>query len=85
MPTELELAERAARRHGLPADGVLVNVDLGLTREEAARALKVSTETLREWERLGKGPRVVRVSERKAYYPSDALCEWINARTTCGE
>lgn len=88
MPSELQLAERAARRHRLPADGVLINVDptagLGITRAEAAQRLGLSVGALRQMERIGVGPRVIRLSQRVARYPEHDLAEWIESRARGG-
>jgi hypothetical protein len=68
-----------------PEYGVLENLDpnagLGLTREQAARVLGVSTESLRLWEIDNRGPRCVRISERKCFYPWDDLSAFIASRT----
>jgi hypothetical protein len=58
--------------------------DLGLPRSAAANVLGVSTETLREWERGGRGPIVIRVSDRKAFYPLEGLKRFLDSRVSGG-
>ncbi|MDP4021047.1 helix-turn-helix domain-containing protein [Methylobacterium sp. NEAU 140] len=54
------------------------------TRSEVAQILSVSAETLREMERKGEGPPVVRFSPRKALYPNVDLVKFLKARTVGG-
>lgn len=54
------------------------------TRSEVAQILGVSAETLREMERRGEGPAVVRFSARKALYPNIELVKYLKARTVGG-
>jgi|tagenome__1003787_1003787.scaffolds.fasta_scaffold20882850_2 predicted DNA-binding transcriptional regulator AlpA len=78
----------AEAKFQIPEDGVLVNVDpafgLGLTRKEAAKRLGLSVETLRHMEDLGIGPRVIRLTPRKAFYPEDDLADWVASRAKGG-
>ncbi len=50
------------------------------TRAEVAGLLGVSEKTLREWERAGTGPEVVRFSPKVARYPSDAVARFVQAQ-----
>lgn len=50
------------------------------TRSEIANLLGVSEKTLREWERTGTGPQVVRFSPKVARYPADAVSRFISTR-----
>lgn len=54
---------------------------LGLTRSQTAKALGVSEEALRLWEREGRGPTVIRLSDRKALYPREALVDFVRNAT----
>lgn len=54
------------------------------TRAEVADLLGVSVTTLREMERKGEGPAVVRFSERKALYSNVELVKYLKARTVGG-
>lgn len=54
------------------------------TRAEVADLLGVSVTTLREMERKGEGPAVVRFSERKALYPNIELVKFLKSRTVGG-
>lgn len=53
-------------------------------RAEVAELLGVSVTTLREMERKGEGPAVVRFSPRKALYPNVELVKYLKARTVGG-
>lgn len=50
-----------------------------LTRSEAASLLRVTTETLLQWEKDGKGPVPTRLSPRKALYLRSELAAYIGA------
>ncbi len=50
------------------------------TRSEVAGLLGVTEQTLRDWERAGTGPEVVRFSPKIARYPVDALAVFIRTR-----
>lgn len=50
------------------------------TRAEVATILGVSEQTLRDWERAGTGPQVVRFSPKVARYPSDAVARFVKTR-----
>lgn len=54
------------------------------TRAEVAELLGVSVTTLREMERNGEGPAVVRFSPRKALYSNIELVQYLKARTVGG-
>lgn len=54
------------------------------TRTEVAELLGVSVTTLREMERKGEGPAVVRFSARKALYSNVELVKYLEARTVGG-
>ncbi|MHB2207766.1 helix-turn-helix transcriptional regulator [Methylobacterium sp. CM6257] len=54
------------------------------TRAEVAELLGVSVVTLREMERKGEGPAVVRFSPRKALYSNIELVKYLKARTVGG-
>lgn len=54
---------------------------LGLTRAQAAKVLGVAEPTLRVWEREGRGPSVIRISDRKAIYPVAELAAFVNTHT----
>lgn len=60
------------------------NPDEYSTRAEVAQMLGVSTATLRNMERAGTGPKVVRFSERVALYPALDLCRYLAARSRGG-
>jgi hypothetical protein len=55
-----------------------------LDRNAVAEALGVSVLTLRELERRGEGPPVIRISDRIARYPRAGLVDYL-ARRTVGE
>jgi phage terminase Nu1 subunit (DNA packaging protein) len=48
--------------------------------DEMADLLGVSGRTLSRWNREGKGPPFVFVSDRIKVYPADAYREWLAAR-----
>ncbi len=50
------------------------------TRAEVADLLGVTEKTLREWERAGTGPEVVRFSKKIARYPADAVIRFAKAQ-----
>ncbi|EIZ85441.1 hypothetical protein WYO_1807 [Methylobacterium sp. GXF4] len=54
------------------------------TRAEVSQILGISATTLREMERKGEGPAVVRFSERKALYPNVELVKYLKSRTVGG-
>lgn len=53
-------------------------------RSEVADLLGLSPKTLREMERRGAGPEVVRVSPRRAIYPREGIRRFMNSRLSGG-
>lgn len=51
-------------------------------RIQVAAKLGVSTSTLKNWENTRKGPRVIRLSERKRLYPKADLESYLLLRST---
>ena len=49
------------------------------TRVEVADLLGVSEQTLRDWERAGRGPEVIRFSPKVARYPAAAIARFFEA------
>lgn len=49
------------------------------TRAEVADLLGVTEQTLRDWERAGRGPEVIRFSPKVARYPADAVKRFVMA------
>lgn len=47
-----------------------------LTNTELAKVLHVSTVTLWEWRRKGKGPQFTRLGN-KIFYPAESVHQWI--------
>ncbi|RSN27500.1 excisionase [Amycolatopsis sp. WAC 01416] len=50
-----------------------------LTIDEVAGILRVPTETLRTWRKLGKGPAGIRVGKYVRYFPDD-VSGWLDAQ-----
>lgn len=52
------------------------------TRQEAARRLGVSADTLRKWSVAGRGPRFSRTGDvrGRVIYTSDDLAAWLEQR-----
>jgi predicted DNA-binding transcriptional regulator AlpA len=57
---------------------------INLSRSQAARRIGCCESTLRNLDKTGGGPPVVRIGPKLVRYPSDALDLWIAARTNGG-
>lgn len=55
-----------------------------LPRGEVADLLGLTPKTLREMERNGSGPEVVRVSPRRALYPREGILRFLQSRVRGG-
>ena len=75
--TMSNLSGAAAAGGGMVLDGYL-------TRDEAARQLNVSTDTLTRWGTQRIGPPSVRIG-RKRYYRLEAVRAWLAAREQPGD
>lgn len=53
------------------AERITVLPDGRVSRENAAKFLGYKAKTLAEWQRLGRGPRSIRVGGRRFYMLSD--------------
>jgi len=56
-----------------------------LKSDEAAKLLRVSTHTLKNWRRYGSGPPFVRLGPTVVRYQRVELEEWIEARRRTAE
>jgi hypothetical protein len=56
----------------------VANVDL-LTVSEAGTLLRISTQSLRRWRKLKRGPDFVRVG-RRVLYPTNSIQRWLANR-----
>ena len=57
-----------------------VNLDRLLTQPEAAKLLRLSENTLRQWRARGRGPRFVRLSNRAIRYRNEDLEDFVDER-----
>ncbi len=58
------------------------DIDLVLTEAEAARLTRLSTRTLQRLAEDGRGPRRIRLTERRVGYWRRDLLSWLSERTS---
>lgn len=51
-----------------------------MTVKEVAAMLRISTRTLGEWRRKGKGPKAIKLSYNKFVFPKKGVHEWLKAK-----
>ena len=51
-----------------------------LTVKEVAAMLRVSTVTLGNWRRAGKGPKAIKLGYNKVVYSKKAVHDWLKAK-----
>ena len=56
-----------------------INPEELISNDDAARELRVQTNTLTSWRALGRGPNFVKVG-RAVYYRRADLSEWLGAQ-----
>lgn len=51
-----------------------------MTVKEVAAMLRISTRTLGEWRRKGKGPKAIKLGYNKVVFPENGVQEWLKAK-----
>lgn len=51
-----------------------------MTVKEVAAMLRVSTVTLGNWRRAGKGPKAIKLGYNKVVYSGKAVHDWLKAK-----
>lgn len=51
-----------------------------MTVKEVAAMLRISTRTLGEWRRKGKGPKAIKLGYNKVVFPEKGVHEWLKAK-----
>lgn len=51
-----------------------------MTVKEVAAMLRISTRTLGEWRRRGKGPKAIKIGYNKVVFPEKGVKEWLKAK-----
>jgi predicted DNA-binding transcriptional regulator AlpA len=72
LGTRPQPTPRRTRKPAAPLEG-----RIGLTQDEAARAIGKSASCLRRWARLGLGPRFIRCGGRALVFPLADLNSWL--------
>jgi predicted DNA-binding transcriptional regulator AlpA len=84
MPPSHEQFESVATADNEPVDRIAITESEHLTLDETAEWLRCSTRTLQRLLETGRGPPLIRISERRLIFRKADLRRWLAGQTTGG-